>query len=122
MPIGTYKAISATFASLSVRDNYSFLDGSIDSKVFPERLVCGVIRQSSNEQFRPRGVLLLDGRAVDGAGSCGGCSSGCGSAARQYPQTAHQAVWLTARPWHQHGLLMNFSALRRLADVLLVRS
>lgn len=65
----TYKSISSTFASLTICDDHSFFDGAVDSEMFSKRFVRCVVRQAANEEFSPCGILLLNRRAIDGAGT-----------------------------------------------------
>lgn len=105
--MGTYESVSSAFPSLSVGDDDSFLDGSVDGEVLPKRFICGVVRQSPDEELRPGRVLLLDGTAVgDGSGrrpedaeASQSSNKTLGIAASANARSRHQHVgqWLTLR-------------------------
>ena len=55
----TYKAITSALAGLAICNNDSLFDLSELFKELPQTLVGRVVRQTPDENFRKRGVLLL---------------------------------------------------------------
>lgn len=86
--IYTYESIASALAGLSVRDDHRLFDISVYGEMVSQRLVCGVVRQAANEQFGPRGVLLLASAA---AAAGAGHRSQAGQAADQTFSRAQQA-------------------------------